>query len=109
MKLTVRQSGSALRILLTGELDHHAARGAFAEVSRVLDDYMPRNCILDLSGVPFMDSSGLALILRTKRLLDECGGTLHIEGPRRQPEKVLSAAGLGRVVEIGSTDQEVIQ
>jgi stage II sporulation protein AA (anti-sigma F factor antagonist) len=106
MKLTIRQSGGALRILLAGEMDHHAARDLFSEIGRTLDDRMPRTCILDLSGVSFMDSSGLAIILRTMRLMAESGGTLLVENPQKQPEKVLSAAGLGRVVEIRATNQE---
>ena len=48
-------------LLFAGELDHHAASAAIRRSCALLDDHQPGKLILDLSGLTFMDSSGLAL------------------------------------------------
>jgi len=100
MKLSFNEAHGYLRISLGGELDHHSARETMRGISRAIDDYMPRACILDMERVNFMDSSGIALILRIYKQMKECGGQLCVENPQRQPLKVIEAAGIDRVVKI---------
>lgn len=100
MKLSVVESSGYLRISLDGELDHHSARETMLGINRALDDYMPRVCVIDMAGVNFMDSSGIALMLRIYKLLKESGAQLCVENPQRQPLKVIEAAGIDRVVRI---------
>ena len=83
---------------LTGEIDHHRA----GELIRQLES--PRVVELDLSGVTFMDSSGIALLLRLHRALALTGGKLQVVQVPRQPAKVLKAAGLGRLFSISYAD-----
>ena len=100
MKLSALCREGCLCLRLEGELDHHSARETLGGILRALDDYMPRNCVLDLSRVNFMDSSGIALILRLYKQMRESGGEVWVENPQHQPRKVLEAAGLDRVVRI---------
>ena len=100
MKLSVLEKSGCLRICLDGELDHHSARETMQGINRALDDYMPRACIIDMSNVNFMDSSGIALILRIYKQMREGGGQLCVENPQHQPLKVIEAAGIDRVVRI---------
>ncbi len=46
-----------LTLYLTGELDHHEARCAIRTIDELMDEYLPRDCVLDLNGLSFMDSS----------------------------------------------------
>ena len=48
----------------------------------------------------FMDSSGIALLLRLYRSLAFTGGKLRVVRVPAQPGKVLKAAGLGRLFPI---------
>jgi stage II sporulation protein AA (anti-sigma F factor antagonist) len=90
---TTYDSGQ-LRIKLNGELDQHAARTVMDSIGAAIDLRLPRFCVLDFSGVNFMDSSGIAVIIRTKRRVEELDGNFTIEGIRIQAQKVLNAAGL---------------
>ena len=47
-----------------------------------------------------MDSSGIALILKLKRLMEISGGDIWIEHPNRQVLRVLEASGIGKLVPI---------
>ena len=52
-----------LAAYLTGEIDHHAAQALRREIDAQIDARMPELLTMDFSGVTFMDSSGVGLIL----------------------------------------------
>jgi len=89
-----------LTLRLSGELDHHSAREALQEIERAMDRYLPRRCELDLTGLSFMDSSGIAVIVRAQKRMRETGGRIWLIQPFAQPLKVLTASGIDRLVPI---------
>jgi len=89
-----------LTVFLQGELDHHGVKSSMAAIERLLDEYLPREVALNLSGLSFMDSSGIALILKLHRRLRESGGRSWVENPAEQPMRVLDASGIERLVPI---------
>lgn len=64
MEMTVRQEERCLEIALIGELDHHAAREIGGRLDRAIEAALPLRLVLDWSGVTFMDSSGIAVVMR---------------------------------------------
>lgn len=89
-----------LTVYLEGELDHHEAKDTLRRIDELLDDYIPRDCALNMSGLSFMDSSGIAVIIRISRRMKALGGRMWIEEPARQPQKVIDASGIERLVPI---------
>ena len=87
-----------LSLFLDGELDHHAAKNIMREIGELVDDKLPLRCSLDLGGVSFMDSSGIAVVLRLYRRIYEIGGALRVMNVQPQSYKVLSAAGVEKIV-----------
>ena len=69
------------------------------ELSRQIDLELPRSLTLDLEGVTFMDSSGIAVLLRAYRRLGELGGAVKVVHVPAQAGKVLRAAGLDKLME----------
>ena len=98
MSVTCAEEGRALCARIEGEVDHHAARTLMAELARQVDAALPRKLELDLGGVTFMDSSGIALVLRTWRRMKELGGGLTLTNVPAQAAKVLRAAGVDRLI-----------
>jgi stage II sporulation protein AA (anti-sigma F factor antagonist) len=98
MRVKWELRGSRLFLYLSGELDHHAAHRAITEVSAALDEHMPLHCVLDLSGLTFMDSSGIAVVLGTYRRLKSYGGELAVAHVPGFAAKVLTMAGVDRIV-----------
>ncbi len=84
--------------LLSGEIDHHGARAMMEGLDWAINDKLPLRLTLDLSGVTFMDSSGIAVLIRAKRRMDALGGTVKAVSIPTQPRRVLDAAGLGRLI-----------
>ena len=98
MPVSVTCQHRAMTARLSGEIDHHGARTMMEELDRAIGEHLPLRLTLDLSGVTFMDSSGLAVLLRCKRRMDALGGTMKAAAIPTQPRKVLDAAGLGRII-----------
>lgn len=95
-----------LLLELSGELDHHAARSAIRELELAVDAALPRRLVLDLGGVTFMDSSGIALLMRAKRCMDDLDGGLLVCRVRPQVKRVMDAAGIGRLIHIRQEEAE---
>lgn len=100
MEIRADYGAGRLVIHMAGELDHHCAREAMSSIERLLDEYMPRDAVLDMSGLTFMDSAGIALILKTERLMRVSGGRASIANPAKQPLRVLDASGIERKIHV---------
>ena len=74
MEISTSYDAGRLTVFLGGELDHHEARRAMLRIDELLDEYLPRECALNLSGLRFMDSSGIAVIIRVSRRMQILGG-----------------------------------
>ena len=99
MSVTCTGEDRNLRLAVSGEVDHHGARAIMQELDRQVDAGLPRRLTLDLSGVTFMDSSGIAVLLRAYRRLGELGGAVKVVHVPAQAGKVLRAAGLDKLME----------
>ncbi len=100
MNIKTGFAAGRLTIYLSGELDHHEARRTMRSIDELLDEYLPRDCVLDLSGLGFMDSSGIAVIIRAGARMKTLGGRLWLENPARQPLRVIDASGIDRLVPV---------
>ena len=100
MKMSWTQEGTRLRVYLSGELDHHAANAVMREIEERLESVLPRDCAIDMSRVTFMDSSGIAVVLKAYRLENALGGRLCVENVPPQPMRVFDASGIERLIKI---------
>jgi stage II sporulation protein AA (anti-sigma F factor antagonist) len=100
MKVLSSYQDGRLTLYFKGELDHHEAAAALKRISRTLDDYLPRDCVVDMGGLTFMDSSGIALILRVCKLMKETGGRAWVANACNQPLKVIDASGIDRMIQV---------
>ena len=100
MPITVSTQDSGLTIALSGEIDHHGAREMMSQLDSAIAERLPRQLTLDLSGVTFMDSSGIAVLLRAQRQLAHTGGALRVTAVPAQARRVLDAAGIGRLISL---------
>ncbi len=94
MEMNYKSENRQLTITLTGELDHHAAKGLMDSIDRCMEQNLPTKTLLDLGGLTFMDSSGIAVVLRAKRRMEALSGTLVVVNIPRQASRVLETAGL---------------
>ena len=106
MKISASVKDGVMHLYLKGELDHHGAKEAMASISSKIDVSLPHECVLDMGGITFMDSSGIAVVLKTQRYISEIGGSFAVENVPNQAMRVLDAAGLSRIVNITASIKE---
>ena len=82
---------------LTGEADVTNS-DALREVLDAEVAKQPRTLIIDLSGLRFMDSSALHVVLRANRAMDRQGGVLALAGPREPVAKMLRLTAADQLI-----------
>ena len=87
-------------------MDHDGAKDAMHQLDLALDRAMPLRLVMDFSGITFMDSSGIALILRAHRKMQLFGGSMMLCSVPPQAMRVLDAAGISRIVTIRQEAKE---
>jgi anti-sigma B factor antagonist len=60
----------------------------------------PQTMIIDLSGLRFMDSSALHVILRVSRTMDRQGGVLALVSPREPVAKMLRLTAADQLIPV---------
>ncbi len=94
-----------LELVLRGEIDHHSAVGIRSEMDARIMEERPRKTVLDLSGIEFMDSSGLGLIMGRFALMERLGGELTLRNPNERLVRIFELAGLERMVRIETEEK----
>jgi len=100
MNIASAYNDGKLTLYLQGELDHHSARPAMRAIENEMEQSLAKECVLDMSGLTFMDSSGIALILKAHKIAAAQGGRVWIENPSRQAMRVMETSGIERIVPI---------
>ena len=102
--MELRQSQTTLTAMLEGELDHHSAKAARERIDAAVEKNHIQLLQLDFSGVSFMDSSGIAVVLRVKKRMEETDGDVFLLDPAPQCARVLRTSGIERFVAIKFTE-----
>ncbi len=92
--------GHTMIISLSGDIDHHSAKRIRGEIDNSLFTNRPKRAVMDMSGVEFMDSAGLGLILGRIACAEKIGCRLTLLSPSPQVMRILDLAGAGRLIEI---------
>lgn len=98
MPLDCTVQARSLHAAISGEIDHHGAKGLLRELEEAIDCALPLELCIDWGGVSFMDSSGIALLLRSRQRVENLGGHLRLINVPVQSAKVLRAAGIDRLI-----------
>jgi anti-anti-sigma factor len=91
---SVDESGAPV-ITISGEIDMSNVSTVEAEIDAVTTT-SPARLVLDLSALAFIDSSGIALLLRAAAKV----GSLEIRSPSAIVQRVLQATGLSDVFRV---------
>lgn len=68
-----------------------------------------RHFLLDLTAVPFMDSSGMNIILRVYQEARELPGSVHIISPAPAVRRILDLTGVSITVPVSESVEEALE
>ena len=104
--LSLDNAEGILVAVLSGEIDHHSAVWVRGEIDDAIASARPQRIILDLSGIDFMDSSGIGLIMGRYAKIRAIGGELCVRDPNERILKIFKMAGLEKIVSIEYSDDK---
>ena len=85
---------------IDGEVDMQVAGPWRDALEQQLNSTLARNLVFDFSGVRFIDSSGLGVVLGRYKRVASRGGHVKIIGVSPQVYKILQLSGFGNLMEI---------
>jgi anti-anti-sigma factor len=107
MDLVQTQSASGLtHVSLDGSFDVSGASGVDHQFSNI--GKQATDVLVDLSGVTFLASVGMHILIRTAKAVGERGGRLVILNPNAASRKVLHATGVDAIIAIAETEADAL-
>lgn len=83
-----------LTAYIDGELDHDSSAKIRTQIDGAAQSLKPKLLCLDFSGVSFMDSSGIGLVMGRYRRMQLLGGTLKVTNIPDNMYRIFAMSGL---------------
>lgn len=111
LRVWQERAGETAHVIVraAGEIDLTSA----AKVDDLFDEIearppVPRCVILDLTGVTFLSSAGLSLLIKTDRRMRDAGGSLFVVAGNRLVTRAITRTGLADVLTLFGTPDEAV-
>jgi len=95
-------------VAAAGELDLYTSERLQEKLAEVLE-LGGRRVLIDLTGVTFMDSTALAVLVGAAKTLESSGGQVVLVADDPRVTRVIKITGLARVFRIESSLPEAVQ
>lgn len=109
MYLEFEKKNDKLIVYMVGELDHHSAE----EVRNKIDDRLDRDnitkLIMDFSGVSFMDSSGIGVVIGRYKKLSLKKGDICIARAKDSVKRVFELSGMFKIIKLYDNIDEAVE
>ncbi len=97
MELTLNTKHKTLTVKMNGELDHHTARAVREAIDAELENCSAENIAFDFTRVPFMDSSGIGVVMGRYKKVRMLGGRVFIYGMNPEITRIMEMSGIHKI------------
>lgn len=95
MDIKYKKNNENMTVLINGDLDEYSANVAKNILDKIIfDNLNTKKFVFDLSGISFMDSTGIGLLIGRYKKLKQFNIPSYISNASVSTEKVLELAGL---------------
>ena len=105
---TARREGDAIILSVSGELDLHNSPELRSHLLDLLNRTKANRLVLNLTGVPYMDSSALAVLVEALKKLMKTGGRVFLVALHPRVKGLIEIARLATIFGICATEQEAL-
>ena len=95
-------------IHVTGEVDLHTCPRLHAVMQEVMKNES-KNCVLNLTDIQYIDSTGLGVVAHSAKSLGQEGGALAIVCTKSQIRKVFELSGLDKKVHLFDLESTAVE
>jgi anti-sigma B factor antagonist len=103
-----RTQGDAILAEARGEIDLHNSPELRSAILAMISKEIPKRLILNLSQVPYMDSSAVAVLVEALQKLRPSGGRLMLVGLQPRVKGLLEIARLDSVFVLVADEQQAL-
>ena len=107
LQVQTRHEGEVAVVAATGEVDVFTAPGLDAEITALLDQGSSR-LVVDLSGVSFLDSTGLGVLVKGLKTARDAGGSMHLVVTSDRIRKIFDITGLDASLPLFDTVDDAV-
>lgn len=94
LSIEVGRDAGCVTLTMAGEIDLGTAEPVHEATLAALRDDRPERLVMDLGAVTFLDSSGIAALIRSRRVCDAYGTALRVVNIQGGVRWVLETAGV---------------
>jgi anti-sigma B factor antagonist len=105
---TARVEGDVLFATVRGEIDLHGSPAMRDILLGALNQHRPKKIILDLSQVPYMDSSAVAVLVESLQKMRKTGGKICLVALQPRVKGLLEIARLDSIFLLCKDEQEAM-
>ena len=106
MQFSTRTSNNIHIVAIAGSLDSATAPEAQKSLDAVLAD--AKKVVLDFSGLDYISSAGLRVLLGAAKKLRASGGTLGIFGLNQSVREVFEISGFSTILSVYQSEAEAL-
>jgi anti-anti-sigma factor len=99
--------GDSKVVTVRGEIDHEV-KDILTDALLASADTAPPRVVVDLSGVTFMDSSGINVFVTVHRAVSDAQGWLRIAGAQESVLRILELVGLDEIIPCHPTVEQAL-
>lgn len=96
---SLERKGANLILHISEELDHHAAAQISKTTDVLIEKGTVKNVVFDFSGMTFMDSSGIGMVMGRYRKMNFFGGNVFVTGVEAGVDRIFSMSGLYKIIQ----------
>jgi stage II sporulation protein AA (anti-sigma F factor antagonist) len=100
MEVKFAKKGTTLVAKILGELDHHYADYIKRKIDSELIKSSTKNMIFDFTGVNFMDSSGIGVIMGRYKSMVQLKGRVLIVNKNLRIKRILEISGVLKYIDV---------
>lgn len=105
---SARTEADAVVLAVRGEIDLHNSPQLRTQVLDLIARHAPKRLILNLTEVPYMDSSAIAVLVEAMRKLRAGAGKVYLTNPQPRVQSLLDIARLGSIFVICKDEAEAL-
>ena len=94
LEITTGTAGEDRLVSVAGEVDVSCADELRAAIDAQIAEVVSGELVVDLAEVPYIDSTGIGVLVGAAHRVSEAGGTLVVARPQRNVARVLGLLGV---------------
>lgn len=109
MVIRFKERNGTLIVHMSGELDHHSAEESRIRIDNKIDELGVHSILFDFSGVNFMDSSGIGVVIGRYKKVSDFGGRTGIINMKPAIKRIFEMGGLFKIIKEYKSLEEALE